>query len=70
MLITVKYTEIPTCVRGINTVLLVCCTSKTNKQSHRKRGQICGYQSWGWGEGELDEGGQKVETSSKKINEY
>ena len=31
-----------------------------NKQTHRKRRQICGFQRWGWGR--LDEGGQKVQT--------
>lgn len=37
------------------------------KQIHRKRAQICGYQKRG-GSSELEEGGQKVETSSYKIN--
>ena len=39
-----------------------------NKQTYRNRGQICGFQRWGWGR--LDEGGQKVQTFSYKINKY
>ena len=35
----------------------------------RKRDQICSYQRW-WGEEELDEGSQKIQTSSYKINKY
>ena len=31
-----------------------------SKQTYRKKDQICGYQRWG--EGELDEGGEKVQT--------
>ena len=42
----------------------------SNKQIHRKRGEIYGYQRWGWGKKESDEGGQKVQTSSYKINKY
>ena len=38
-----------------------------NKQTHRKRDQICGGQKQGVGEGELDKGGQRVQTSSDKI---
>ena len=37
-----------------------------NKQKHRKRDQICAYQKQGVGEEEVDEGGQKVQTSSYK----
>ena len=37
------------------------------KQTHRKRDQFCGYQRWRVGEGELDEGSEKVQTSSYKI---
>ena len=40
------------------------------KRKHRKRDQICGYQRWRWEEGELEEGSQKVETTSYKINKY
>ena len=49
-----------------------------NQQTHRKRDQICGYQRRGWGNGDgggrvwggLDEGSQKLQTSSYKINKY
>ena len=58
------------CVPGTNILLQVNQTSKTNKQTHRKKDQICGYQKWGWWEGELDECSQKVQTSSYKINKY
>ena len=44
-------------------------TNKTH-QTHRKRDQTCGYQMQRiWGE-ELEEGGQKVQTSRYKINKY
>ena len=39
-----------------------------NKQTHRKRDQICGDQRWGWGEGGLEEGGPKVQTPSYKTD--
>ena len=42
----------------------------TNKQTHRKRDQICGYQRLGSEEGELDEGSQKIQSSSYMINQY
>ena len=62
------------CTTGTNIVLWFNYTSKTNKQTynqtHRKRYQICGYQRQGLGEGELDEGGQNVQTASYKINKY
>ena len=51
-------------------------TSKTNKHIHRKRDQICGYREVGSGlvegigEEELDEGGQKVQTSRYKIRKF
>ena len=54
---------------GSNIVLQVIYISKTNK-TQRKRDQICGYQRWGMGKGELDESRQKVQTSSYKINKY
>ena len=41
------------------------------KQTCRKRDPICGYQRWGrcgGGQEELDEGGQKEQTSSCQIN--
>ena len=51
--------------------------NKQQTQTHRKGDQVCGYQrgrgcvlaGWcrGW-EGGLEEGGQKVQTSSHKIN--
>ena len=37
------------CEPGTNIVLQVNYTSKTNKQTHRERDQIYGYQRWGWG---------------------
>lgn len=43
------------------------------KQTCRKRDPICGYQRWDkWGgeQEELDEGGQKEQTSSYQINKY
>ena len=43
------------------------------KQTCRKRDPICGYQRWGrcgGGQEELDEGGQKEQTSSCQINKY
>ena len=51
-----------------NFYLQVNYTSKTNKQTYRKRDQICGYQRRGLGEGELDEGNQKVQTSNYKTS--
>ena len=39
-----------------------------NKQTHRKRDQICGYSRWVVREGKLDEGSQKAQTSSYKMN--
>ena len=39
-----------------------------NKQTHRKRNQVTS--SNGLREGEPDEGSQKVQTSSYKINKY
>ena len=47
------------CVPGTNIVLQISYTSKTNKQTHRKRDEICGYQRWGMGEEELDEGSNR-----------
>ena len=41
-----------------------------NKQTHRKRDQICGYSRWVVREGKLDEGSQKAQTSSYKMNKY
>ena len=42
-----------------------------NKQTHRKRDQSSDYQGRGtWGEGDLDEGSQKIKSSSYKINKY
>ena len=41
-----------------------------NKPTPRKGDKICGYQRWECGERELEEGSQKVPTSSYKINKY
>ena len=38
------------------------------QQTHRKRVQLCDYPRWG--KSELDEGSQKVQTNSYKINKY
>jgi len=54
---------------GTSIVLSVNYTSKT-KQIHREKDQLCGYQRRWEGDVELDEGGQKVQTSSYKTNEY
>ena len=53
-------------------ISLICgIENRTQKQkTHRKRNQTCGYQRWRVGEGELEERGQKVQTSSYKINKY
>ena len=56
------------CNRNSHSVVGQLCFK--NKQTHRKRDQICGYQKQGVGEGKLDEGGPKVQTSSYKINKY
>ena len=55
------------CVPGINIELQVNYTSKISKQtnSQKKRSEEAGV----WG-GELDEGSQKVQTSSYKMNNY
>ena len=39
-----------------------------NKLTHRKGDQMCGYRGREWGLGELDESGQKIQTSSYKLN--
>ena len=52
-----------------NTVLKVNHTSKTNKLIEKEIGFVV-TRAWGWGEGELDKGNQKVQTSNYKINEY
>ena len=57
-------------------MLQVNYTSKTNKNIHIRRDQICGYREVGRGgvegigEGELDEGSQKVQTSRYKIRKF
>ena len=54
-----------------NIVLQVNYTTKTNKQnSQKKRSDSWLPEVGGMGEGELDEGGQKLQTSSYKINKY
>ena len=57
------------CAPENNIVLQVIYTSKNKEQ---KRDQICGCHRWGigMGKGELDESGQKVQTSSYEINKY
>ena len=50
---------------GTNTVLQADSTSKANKRTHENWDSTRGYQRWGVGcREELDEGGQKVQTSS------
>ena len=39
------------CVTETNSVSWVNYTSKTNRLTHRKRDQNCGYQKRGWGMG-------------------
>ena len=70
------------CAPGTNMVLQVNYTSKTNKQTHRKRGQkekevkkkkrsdlwLSG--SGGWRRGNWMAVSQKIQTSSYKINQY
>ena len=57
-------------------MLQVNYTSKTNKHIRRKRDQICGCREVGSGvvegigEEELDEGGQKVQTSRYRIRKF
>ena len=57
------------CVIGTNTLLQVNCISNTNTQT-QERDQVCGYQRRGQGKRELDEGSQKVQTSSYKTDNY
>ena len=47
------------CVPGTKIVLWINYTS-TNSLIGK---EICGYQRWGWGEEEFDEGGQKYKLS-------
>ena len=49
---------------------LHCRSIILQKQIHRKRDQICGYQRQGVEGGELDESSQKEQTFSYKINKY
>lgn len=51
-------------------MLQVNYTLKTNKQTHRKRQDLCLPEAGGRGEGELDEDNQKVQISSYNINKY
>lgn len=39
-------------------------------QNYRKWDQTCSYQRWDVGAGELEEGDQKVQTSSHKRNKH
>ena len=41
-----------------------------NKQTQRKREQICGYQIQGTGGGKSDEGSQDIQTPSYVVNKY
>ena len=55
----------------MNTVLQGSYTSKTNRQTNsEKEIRFVVTKGMGLGEGELEEGGQKVQTSSYKINKY
>ena len=56
------------CITGTNTGMQVNYTSKINEQTHRKRDHICGYHRQR--EVELDEGNQKEQPPSYKINKY
>ena len=49
----------------------ICGIFFKNTKLIEKNNQICGYQKQGGGgEKELDEGGEKVQTSSYNINKY
>ena len=50
--------------------LAIIRSNVLQKQTHIKRDQICGYQGQKMGEGELNEDGQKTQTSSFKIIKY
>ena len=62
-------TESLYCAPETNEVLEVNYTSK-DKQPHRKKITFVVTRGRGWWEGELDEGRQKVQTSSYKINKH
>ena len=52
------------CITGTNVVLQDKYISKTNKRSHRKGDQICGYQGWDTGEGKIGGRQSKVQTAT------
>ena len=58
------------CVPGTNIVLQVYYTPKTKQTNSQKKRSDLWLPEAGGGQGELDEGGQKVQTSSYKINTY
>ena len=60
------------CITGTNIVLKVNYTLKTNKQTNSQRKRSDLWLPWAeeWGERELDEGSQKVQIPSYKINKY
>ena len=67
-----RNTESLCSVPGTNIVLQVNYTSKTNKTNKligKKRSDLW-LQRQGVGEGELDEGSKKGQTSNLKINKY
>ena len=62
-----RNTESLCCVQGTN---IACRSIILQKQTHGKRDQICSTRGKGWRDGELDKGGQNVQTSSLKISKY
>lgn len=63
------YNTIPMFCTWNNIVMLVNYIS-TNKQIHRKRDHICGYEKWGWKKEWISGGNQKVQLFGYKINKY
>lgn len=56
---------------SINSLPCGILKNKTKmNQTHRERGQACGYYKWRVGGGELKEGSQKVQSSSCKISKH
>ena len=55
------------CVQGNN---IACRSITLQKQTHRKRDQICSTRGKRWRDEKLGKGGQNVQTSSLKINKY
>ena len=66
-----EYNALPDFKLYILLYFLTCMWNLLKTQpAHRKRDQICGYPRAGVGGRKLEEGGQKVQASSYKINKY